>query len=113
MHGMLLLLYSLLLWLDRLLLSLELILPGLKLSKCSSCVPSEPDPASSAQVWQVERGLSVGQEVLNWSYRPHGYVVVEASKEYPGSHHLSYRWGRSRPSPPAEHLTAPQLLLCP
>ena len=36
MHGMLLLLYSLLLRLDRLLLLLELILPGLKLCKCSS-----------------------------------------------------------------------------
>ena len=35
MHGLLLLLYSLLL-LDRLLLSLELILPSLKLWKCSS-----------------------------------------------------------------------------
>ena len=39
MHGLLLLLYSLLL-LDRLLLSLELILPGLKLCKCSSSLLS-------------------------------------------------------------------------
>ena len=36
MHGLLLLLlYSLMLLLDRLLLSLKLILPGLKLCKCS------------------------------------------------------------------------------
>ena len=36
MHGLLLLYSLLLLLLDRLLLSLELILPGLKLGKCSS-----------------------------------------------------------------------------
>ena len=45
------------------------------------------------------------QVELNWSYRPHGYVIVEASEEYPDSHHLSYHWGRSGLSPPAEHLT--------
>ena len=67
MHGLLLLLYSLLLLLDHPLLSLELILPSLKLYKCSqwSPEPSEPDPASSAQVWQEERGLSAMQVELN------------------------------------------------
>ena len=69
-------------------------------------MPSEPDPASSAQVWQVERGLSMVQVELNWSYRSHGHVIVEASEGYRSSHHLSYHWGRSRPSPPAEHLAA-------
>ena len=39
MHGLLLLLYSLLL-LHSQLLSLELVLPGLKLCKCSSCLLS-------------------------------------------------------------------------
>ena len=71
--------------------------------------PSEPDPASSAQVWQVERGLSTVQVELNWSYRPHGHVDVEASEEYPGSPHLSCHWVRSRSSPPAEHQAAPPL----
>ena len=46
--------------------------------------------ASSAQVWQVEQGLSAVQVELNWSYRPHGHVIVEASEGYHGSHHLSY-----------------------
>ena len=84
MHGLLLLLYSLLLLLDRLLLSLELILPSLKLCKCSSGLlikPGKPDPASSTQVWQVERGLSAVQVELNCSYQPHGHVIMEASEE--------------------------------
>ena len=38
MHGLLLLLLYSLLLLDCLLLSLKLILPGLKLCKCSSCL---------------------------------------------------------------------------
>ena len=46
--------------------------------------------ASSAQVWQVERGLSTVQVELNWSYRPHGHVDMEAYEECPGSPHLSY-----------------------
>jgi hypothetical protein len=40
--------------------------------------PSEPDHASSAQVWQVERGLSMVQVELNWSYWPQHHVIVEA-----------------------------------
>ena len=49
MHGLLQMLYSLLL-LNRLLLSLELVLPGLKLVLLLSPRPGKPDPASSAQV---------------------------------------------------------------
>ena len=40
MHGLLLLLYSQLLLLNRLLLALKLILPNLELSKYSSCLLS-------------------------------------------------------------------------
>ena len=46
--------------------------------------PGEPDLASSAQVWQVEQGLSTVQVELNWSYWLHGHVIEEASEGYPG-----------------------------
>ena len=55
-----------------------------------SLEPGEPDPASSAQVWQVEQGLSTVQVELNWSYWPYGHIDVEASEGCPGSPHLSY-----------------------